>query len=337
MGVREKEAVVNMNFARIVRALWDGFEPERRAIRDWLSEQDRRVRRGLPILTRRLQTTTRCALAWLIFVILVAMICPASAAKTVIPMLALVPFILAAWVVTSGRTLAALIVVAAVPASTPLGVGAFFGLLRRAIRILGLILLAEGLIGIFLALVPLSNELLLVPLFFLFVACLCLVSFLAIKGKIRKVLVLGIIIISAIFSLGGFKGVSKKLIAAGIDPDTSQKVEAPGYREDLVWNDTVVDLTRQPGQQLDVRLQSGGFHGKIYLGKRPHEWRFQSARGKKDPTEWVAIRCTVGDTNRIVTIGPRLLTDNSWKGICGPWVWIQGHGDVRIFILTPLV
>lgn len=180
-------------------ALWNCTEPQRQWVRAHWAGFERRAR----AIASQVQWIMRFAIVWLFVLVVAAMFCPPRIATTGIPILTLLPLALLAWLLTAWTQLAALTVIAVIPANAPFEVGKIAAFLKTAIRKLAIVLLIELLLGTYLSAVPVSNDSGLVPLLVLVAISLALTSILIGKGWIRKLLILLIVGITLIFILGG--------------------------------------------------------------------------------------------------------------------------------------
>ena len=193
-----------------------------------------------------------------------AMLIPQDLAATVIPILALLP-------------VAAIVVIAlqkpmVIATATTAEVG------RKAIRAVSLVLAADLVFGIFLSLVPISNDPGLVPLFVLALVTILLLRIGNARGFVSGLLTLLAIGLTVIFLIGGrsrMGGSLKSLGTAARTQAAPQSQVVGGYNPNRICENAWgggSDHRNDNVEYFDVKLRPGCWSQFIYLPKSWQNW-----------------------------------------------------------------
>jgi hypothetical protein len=197
-----------------------------------------------------LEVASRAAIAWIVFTGFIAMVLPPRWAQNIIPIITLLPVGGMLYLATNKWAIGKTILVESLPASIPY-LGPLIDKMQEAIRIIMLVLGAEVAVGIYLSIVPISNDRWLVPLL---LACVAAGICFALGGRqgIGMIFFLGAVAITAIFFLGG-RDETGKIVKVAVYGET---VQAVGFNPDPeVICQTVADPPQ--GHRLIIPLHKG--------------------------------------------------------------------------------
>ena len=216
------------------------------------------------------------AIALPLTMLVAAMLIPQNLAVTVIPILALLP-------------IAALI---AVGLNKPLFIAAAATVEagRKAISAVSLVLSADLVFGVYLSLVPISNDRGLVPLFVLALVTVLFLWIVNARGFVSSLLMLLAVGITVIFFLGG-RGKVTDIFKSRTFSIVSKTVPVPQFNyQIMVCDDAWKADIHHDNADIDhftVTLHDGCFSGYIYLPKKWPTWGTQPV-GNDQNIDWIA-------------------------------------------------
>jgi hypothetical protein len=259
------------------------------------------------------------AIAVPVLTLVAAMSMPPNLAVTVIPILALLPI--------AGLVGLGLLQPMVIAAAATLEVG------RKAISTVAFVLGADLVFGVYLSLVPISNDRRLVPLFVLALVTILLLRIGNARGIVPSLLMLLAIAITVTFFIGG-RGKITDTIRAWSTRATNQNVQdqiTANYNPTRICEDAweaTSDHREEDIAYFDVRLKSGCWSQFVYLPKSWNKWFVQPVG---DTGSWWVSLWYAGMPNGKGPYGPGNLSETSSWIVGEKILRLQGNGTIRFY------
>jgi len=248
-----------------------------------------------------------------------AMLIPQGFAATVIPILALLPVVAIVFLALQKPMVIA--------AATTAEVG------RKAIRAVSLVLAADLVFGVFLSLVPVSNDPGLVPLFVLALVTILLLRIGNAQGLVSSLLTLLAIVLTVIFLIGGrsrMGGAFKSLGTHAANEGVPQAQLVGGYTPNRIcesaWNGAL-DHRNDKVEYFDVKLSPGCWSQFVYLPKTWQNWYHEPIG---DTNGWWVSLWYSGRTEGSGPYGPGNISTANFQNV-PPILRLQGNGTIRFY------
>lgn len=210
---------------------------------------------------------------------------------------------------------------------------------RKAISTVALVLGADLVFGVYLSVVPISNDRGLVPLFALVLVAILLLRIGNARGIASSLLVLLAIALTVIFLLGG-RGRLAQTVGSWGTATAKQAVPAPeaglypGYGEGRCDQDESQDFGQSSQSEILVTLNGGCYHGPVAL---PTHWNNSVAVPSNNAGDWVSVWCHGANAPHKIHTNGDFEGDlqNCWApGDTSPRFYLQGHGTIIFRALT---